>query len=188
MRLLLAATFFHFLLLLAALPRRRWRCCRRSLLGLLSLSGSGSRGLCWWVARGSRGTAWAGTAVAGVAACPSRGFLFSCHWSFSGGDGGSCCYVRYYTVLDLKNFLVLNECSMIIHKIYWLLPYLIIWRSPRSKRYLCKKGNKSLKKIHKKRKEKSKWNMEKRYSQVPNKQVGPNKRIGWLFWANFMNE
>ena len=110
MRLLLAATFFHFLLLLAALPRRRWRCCRRSLLGLLSLSGSGSRGLCWWVARGSRGTAWAGTAVAGVAACPSRGFLFSCHWSFSGGNGGSCCYVRYYTLLGLKNSPILNEC------------------------------------------------------------------------------
>ena len=26
------------------------------------------------------------------------------------------------------------------------------------------------------------------YSQVPNKQAGPNKRVGWLFWANFINE
>ena len=25
------------------------------------------------------------------------------------------------------------------------------------------------------------------YSQVPNKQVGPNKRVGWLCWANFIN-
>ena len=128
MRLLLAATFFHFLLLLAALPRR-WRCCRRSLLCLLSLSGSGSRGLCWWVARGSRGTAWAGTAAAGVAACPSRGFLFSCHWSFSGGDGGSCCYVRYYTVLDLKNFPVLNECSMILSPAKFVISFSDILKS-----------------------------------------------------------
>ena len=26
------------------------------------------------------------------------------------------------------------------------------------------------------------------YSQVPNKQVGPNTRVGWLFWENFINE
>ena len=26
------------------------------------------------------------------------------------------------------------------------------------------------------------------YSQVPNKQVGPNKRVEWLFWANFINK
>ena len=26
------------------------------------------------------------------------------------------------------------------------------------------------------------------YSQVPIKQVGPNKRVEWIFWANFINE
>jgi hypothetical protein len=26
------------------------------------------------------------------------------------------------------------------------------------------------------------------YSQVPIEQVGPNKRVGWIFWANFINE
>ena len=26
------------------------------------------------------------------------------------------------------------------------------------------------------------------YSQVPIKQVGPNKWIGWIFWADFINE
>ena len=26
------------------------------------------------------------------------------------------------------------------------------------------------------------------YSQVPNKRVGPNKQVGWLCWANFINE
>ena len=29
---------------------------------------------------------------------------------------------------------------------------------------------------------------EKYYSQVPNKRVGPNKKVGWLLWANFINE
>jgi hypothetical protein len=24
------------------------------------------------------------------------------------------------------------------------------------------------------------------YSQVPIKQVGPNKRVGWIFWVNFL--
>ena len=31
------------------------------------------------------------------------------------------------------------------------------------------------------------WNWDT-YSQVPNKRVGPNKQVGWLFWANFINE
>ena len=26
------------------------------------------------------------------------------------------------------------------------------------------------------------------YFQVPNKKVGPNKRVGWSFWANFINK
>ena len=26
------------------------------------------------------------------------------------------------------------------------------------------------------------------YSQVPNKQVGPNKRVGWLFWTYFISK
>ena len=26
------------------------------------------------------------------------------------------------------------------------------------------------------------------YSQVPIKRVGPNKRVGWLFWGNFIKE
>ena len=26
------------------------------------------------------------------------------------------------------------------------------------------------------------------YSQLPIKQVGSNKRLGWIFWANFINE
>ena len=31
------------------------------------------------------------------------------------------------------------------------------------------------------------WSL-KEYSQVPNKWVGPNKRVGWLLWANFINK
>ena len=26
------------------------------------------------------------------------------------------------------------------------------------------------------------------YSQVPNKQVGPNKRVGWIFYVNFLSK
>ena len=26
------------------------------------------------------------------------------------------------------------------------------------------------------------------YSQVPNKQVGPNKRVGWIFYVNFIKK
>ena len=26
------------------------------------------------------------------------------------------------------------------------------------------------------------------YSQVLIKQVGPNKRVGWIFWANYINK
>ena len=32
------------------------------------------------------------------------------------------------------------------------------------------------------------WIYDFLYSQVPNKRVGQNKRVGWLFWANFIND
>ena len=31
------------------------------------------------------------------------------------------------------------------------------------------------------------WCIQIIYSQVPNKRVGHNKRVGWFFWANFIN-
>ena len=32
------------------------------------------------------------------------------------------------------------------------------------------------------------WGYKFRYSQVPIKQVGPNKQVGWIFYVNFMNK